>query len=87
MRDIIANCGAEFLRLRLGIGHPGHKDDVTDYVLHAPASAERICIMEALTESVRALEIWYAHGYERAVHYLHSATPREADAADLGPAG
>ena len=87
LRDIIANCGAEFLRLRLGIGHPGHKDDVTDYVLHAPASAERTAIMEALTESVRALEICYSQGYERAVHYLHSATPREDAAVDLGPAG
>jgi PTH1 family peptidyl-tRNA hydrolase len=33
LRDIIRHCGAEFLRLRLGVGHPGEKDQVTSYVL------------------------------------------------------
>ncbi len=33
LRDIIRHCGAEFLRLRLGVGHPGEKDMVTNYVL------------------------------------------------------
>lgn len=84
LRDIIANCGAEFLRLRLGIGHPGQKDEVTDYVLHAPAKAERGPIDEAITESVRALEIWSASGFQRAVHHLHSATPRELAGPDPG---
>lgn len=89
LRDIIANCGAEFLRLRLGIGHPGQKDEVTDYVLHAPAKAERGPIDEAIAESVKALGIWSLSGFQRAVHYLHSATPRALDdpEADSGPAG
>jgi PTH1 family peptidyl-tRNA hydrolase len=87
LRDIIASCGAEFLRLRIGIGHPGHRDEVTDYVLHAPSKQERRCIEDALAEALRALEIWYAQGFQRAVHYLHSATPREDAEPDLGPAG
>ncbi len=33
LRDIIRHCGAEFLRLRLGVGHPGEKHEVTNYVL------------------------------------------------------
>ena len=33
LRDIIKHCGAEFLRLRLGVGHPGEKHQVTNYVL------------------------------------------------------
>ena len=33
LRDIIRHCGAEFLRLRLGVGHPGEKHKVTNYVL------------------------------------------------------
>ena len=33
LRDIIRHCGAEFLRLRLGVGHPGEKHRVTNYVL------------------------------------------------------
>ena len=39
IRDIIRHCGADFLRLRLGVGHPGEKDKVTNYVLK-PGSAE-----------------------------------------------
>ena len=33
LRDIIKHCGNEFLRLRLGVGHPGEKHKVTNYVL------------------------------------------------------
>ena len=33
LRDVIRHCGADFLRLRLGVGHPGEKDKVTSYVL------------------------------------------------------
>jgi PTH1 family peptidyl-tRNA hydrolase len=39
LRDIIRHCGADFLRLRLGVGHPGEKHKVTNYVLK-PGSAE-----------------------------------------------
>ncbi|MCB1845443.1 MAG: aminoacyl-tRNA hydrolase, partial [Halioglobus sp.] len=33
LRDIIRHCGADFMRLRLGVGHPGDKSQVTNYVL------------------------------------------------------
>jgi PTH1 family peptidyl-tRNA hydrolase len=84
VRDIIANCGADFLRLRLGVGHPGRKDAVADYVLHAPGRDDQVLIDEAVTESLRALDIWYTQGFQRAVTYLHTATPRDAA---IGPAG
>ena len=84
LRDIIANCGADFLRLRLGVGHPGHKDAVADYVLHAPGRDDLALIDDAMAESLRALDIWFTQGFQRAVTYLHTATPREAA---IGPAG
>jgi PTH1 family peptidyl-tRNA hydrolase len=84
LRDIIAHCGADFLRLRLGVGHPGHKDAVADYVLHPPSRTDEALLEEAISESLRAIEIWYAQGFQRAVTYLHTATPRDAP---LGPAG
>ena len=84
LRDIIANCGADFLRLRLGVGHPGHKDMVADYVLHPPGRDDLALIEEAMTESIRALDIWFTQGFQRAVTYLHTATPRDAV---IGPAG
>ncbi len=41
IKSIDQNLGKETLRVRLGIGHPGHKDLVTDYVLGDFAKAER----------------------------------------------
>ena len=41
LRSIDQHCGADFRRIRLGIGHPGHKDRVTGYVLSAFAKAEQ----------------------------------------------
>lgn len=75
LRDIIANCGGEFPRLRLGVGHPGQKDAVADYVLHAPGRAEKALIDAAIDESLSALETWFTQGWQRAVTYLHTATP------------
>ena len=38
IRDVIRHCGAEFMRLRIGVGHPGEKDKVTGYVLKRASS-------------------------------------------------
>jgi PTH1 family peptidyl-tRNA hydrolase len=84
LRDIIAQCGAGFVRLRLGVGHPGQKDEVADYVLHAPGRAEQALLDEAIAEALRAVELWAAQGFQRATTRLHTVTPPEAA---LGPAG
>jgi len=41
LRSIDQHSGSEFRRVRLGIGHPGHKDRVTGYVLGPFAKAEQ----------------------------------------------
>ena len=87
LRDILASCGPDFMRLRIGIGHPGHKDLVTDYVLHAPGRAERCEIVEALGECLKAIELLTASGPEAAMQQLHSALPRKNGGAGFGPAG
>lgn len=49
LQDIIQHLGSkEFFRLRVGIGHPGHKDQVSNYVLHPPSGAENKIIEEAI---------------------------------------
>lgn len=53
LRDLTAHIGTDFKRLRLGIGHPGSADQVTDYVLGNPPTDDRIAIEQAI---VRALE-------------------------------
>ena len=72
LRDSIATIGSAFWRLRLGIGHPGHKDLVTDYVLHIASSAEQASLDAAVLAAADALPLMLLEGAERAMHRLHS---------------
>ncbi|WJW75950.1 aminoacyl-tRNA hydrolase [Thiohalobacter sp. IOR34] len=73
LRDLIAHLGSrDFLRLRLGIGHPGHRDQVVDYVLHRPSQAERQAIEQAIEAGLEVLPEVVAGELERAMHRLHS---------------
>lgn len=87
LRDIVATCGADFLRLRIGIGHPGHKDLVTDHVLHPPTKSERTQLLDALAAATSAVETLAQRGLERATQQLHEATPRLDATGEFGPAG
>ena len=51
LRSIDQHCGADFRRVRIGIGHPGHKDRVTAHVLGNYVKAE----MEPLTDMLAAI--------------------------------
>ena len=43
LKDIIAHLGTQdFWRLRIGIGHPGDRDEVVNYVLNAPRREEQV---------------------------------------------
>ena len=54
--DIATHLGSkDFWRLRIGIGHPGVRDEVLDYVLCPPRSEERTLIEDAIE---RGLELW-----------------------------
>ena len=56
LKDIAAHLGMQdFWRLRIGVGHPGDRNQVVDYVLKKPRAEERIQIEEALD---RALDAW-----------------------------
>jgi PTH1 family peptidyl-tRNA hydrolase len=52
LRDITAQIGAEFLRLRLGIGHPGSADKVVEYVLGNPPTDDRLAIEDAISRGL-----------------------------------
>jgi PTH1 family peptidyl-tRNA hydrolase len=55
LKDIIAQLGTkDFWRLRIGIGHPGERSEVVNYVLNAPRKEEQVLIEEALQ---RALDV------------------------------
>jgi len=72
LRDIIAHCGKEFMRMRIGIGHPGHKSQVTNFVLKPPGKAERVLIDDAFPDAERAVGMLLQDGPEKAMHFLHS---------------
>lgn len=50
IRSIIAHAGADFRRVRIGIGHPGHKDRVTPHVLGNFARAEEPALADMLAD-------------------------------------
>jgi len=73
LRDIISHLGGkEFQRLRIGVGHPGNRDDVVDYVLHRPSKDEQIDIENALDDALRVLPLLAEGSWEKAVNRLHS---------------
>ncbi|MBI2803120.1 MAG: aminoacyl-tRNA hydrolase [Gammaproteobacteria bacterium] len=55
LRDITAQIGTEFWRLRIGIGHPGVGHDVVNYVLGIPSAADRELISEAVARGIEVL--------------------------------
>lgn len=76
LRDLIAVLGSkEFVRLRLGIGHPGHASEVSNYVLSRPALDDRIVIERAIDEAQRQLALILHGELEKAMNHLHSYKP------------
>ncbi|HMV39013.1 MAG TPA: aminoacyl-tRNA hydrolase [Plasticicumulans sp.] len=76
LRDIIAQCGGnDFLRLRLGIGHPGTAAEVVDYVLRKAPSSEQQLIERALDDALRVLPLVVRDEFERAMQTLHTRAP------------
>ena len=77
LRDITAQLGAEFPRLRIGIGHPGTAAEVVNYVLGNPAPEDRKAIDEAIQRAVDVLPLVMQGHFDRAMNALN----RRADAA------
>jgi PTH1 family peptidyl-tRNA hydrolase len=72
LRDTIAHIGENFWRLRLGIGHPGNKAEVIDYVLTRAPRAEEELIHEAVNTAADCMPLLLEQGAERAMTKLHS---------------
>ena len=79
LRDTITHCGAEFWRLRLGIGHPGDRSQVIDYVLQRARPAEENAIVDAIDAGLGAVTVFVRDGAEKAMHALHSKAVKEGD--------
>jgi len=76
LRDIIQQLGhGNFARLRIGIGHPGHKDRVSGYVLNRPSKDEAKLITEAIEQSLGLLPLLVAGKSAQFMNQLHSFNP------------
>jgi PTH1 family peptidyl-tRNA hydrolase len=73
MRDMIAQLGPDFWRIRLGIGHPGHRDKVLGYVLSAPAVEEEILIRHSIADAADSMPLLLTEGPQQAMHRLHTS--------------
>jgi PTH1 family peptidyl-tRNA hydrolase len=77
LKDIHAALGsAAYWRLRLGIGHPGVKAEVVDYVLRKPLASEREQIDKSIAQALPALPALLAGEMERAMMKINARPPR-----------
>lgn len=73
LKDIIAQLGTrDFWRLRLGIGHPGDRAEVVNYVLNDPRREERELIIDAMQQSLHVAPLVIEGKMEAAMLKLHS---------------
>jgi PTH1 family peptidyl-tRNA hydrolase len=73
LKDIIAHLGTkEFWRLRVGIGHPGERAEVVNYVLNAPRKEEQGLIEEAMQRGQDVAPLIIEGKLEAAMLKLHS---------------
>ncbi len=77
LKDIHGLLGTpDFWRLRLGIGHPGVKAEVVNYVLKKPAPEQREGIFKAIDQSLAASELLIAGQMDKALAAIHAQPPR-----------
>lgn len=75
LRDIVAHLGTKrFYRLRIGIGHPGEKDDVVNFVLQRPNKDDENKINTAVDHALDVLPEVIHGNIEKAMTALHTAT-------------
>jgi peptidyl-tRNA hydrolase, PTH1 family len=76
LRDVHAQLGTDdFWRLRLGIGHPGARDEVVDWVLRKPAPEQRSAIEECIARTLKAAPAMLAGEMDKATAVVHTSKP------------
>jgi peptidyl-tRNA hydrolase, PTH1 family len=63
----------QFYRLRIGIGHPGNKDKVSDYVLNSPTKVEKEQIQQAINKALEIMPTIFTGEIAKAIQTLHTS--------------
>jgi PTH1 family peptidyl-tRNA hydrolase len=76
LRDIHAQLGTgDYWRLRLGVGHPGVKSEVVNWVLKKPSPDDRIAVDQCLDRALAALPSLLAGEMNKAMLLIHTSRP------------
>jgi PTH1 family peptidyl-tRNA hydrolase len=79
LRDISQRVAShDYWRLRIGIGHPGDKSVVADYVLHKPSPDDKAAIDQAIDRALQVLPELLNGDMQAAIQKLHSGEPRSS---------
>ena len=74
LRNIFNHCDRNFMRIRIGVGHPGDKRDVTDYVLRDVTQNLEVAINENIKDVQDIITIILEQGIECAMKKLHTSS-------------
>ena len=86
IRDIAPQIGDQFWRLRIGIGHPGDRSQVLNYVLGRPSAEDTRLIDEAIGAGVDVLPMLISDGGQKAMNRLHTRGAVQPDPGRTPPA-
>lgn len=76
LRDIHSQLGTDdYWRLRIGIGHPGNKDEVANWVLKKPSLDHRIAIDQTIDRCIKALPDLLRGDMNKATMLIHTSKP------------
>ena len=77
LKDLLAHLGSpDFWRLRIGIGHPGDRAEVANWVLQKPQLEDRLLIDKNITDSLEALPLLLDSAMDKAMMKIHAKPPR-----------
>jgi len=79
LRDLMAHLGhGKFHRLRVGIGHPGHRDQVTPWVLGRPSAQDEDAILGGIARALDVLPLAVDGQFDKAMQQLHTTEESKA---------
>ena len=71
LRDIFKHFSKEFWRLRIGVGHPGNKEEVISYVMRAPVGNEQSLVDNSIAKALDTVSEILRGDMEAAMRLLH----------------
>lgn len=76
LRDIHAQLGSgDYWRLRIGVGHPGVKSEVINWVLKKPSQEHRVAIEDSISRALKAVPDLLSGEMEKATMLIHTSAP------------